>query len=309
MFTPARTPVSNSELLHTNAAMLSRTSLFIVAHVDVHVSRSDRQQTRFKNFEPQGFFVYFAFVLYLALWICYRIVIDPMFRPHVVYSDERPPYPTIIHDASQILRLITAAQMCFYTSLLSLLNVYHRIWWGIIAAVILPWVGSVLSSIFTCSDLNAKFNQGRCGGTSNEVQMVIFCLYFADSVDVLTDLIATMPEPKWVLLWNVLETSMAVIIGSSPAFVVLIRKHLETCNTSYNARGYRNQASGSGEANMNSLHGSPARPRQGSRNPFWDDGHCSHEELAKSDGGALVTTTVHQESVRISRGWSIRQNT
>ena len=46
----------------------------------------------------------------------------------------------------------------------------------------------MLSSIFTCNDLNAKFNQGKCGATPNETQRVIFSLYFAYSVDVLTDL-------------------------------------------------------------------------------------------------------------------------
>lgn len=49
----------------------------------------------------------------------------------------------------------------------------------------------MLSSIFTCNDLNEKFNRGKCGGTPNEAQRVIFSLYFAYAVDVLTDLIGT----------------------------------------------------------------------------------------------------------------------
>ncbi|KAF3043676.1 hypothetical protein E8E12_006132 [Didymella heteroderae] len=264
MSTPAKTPVSKSELLHTNAAMLALTSLFILARIGIHVSRR-------RALELDDFFIYFAFVLYLALWVCYRVVIDPMFRAYAVYSGQSPPYPTMMHDASQMLRLITAAQMCFYASLLgvklSLLtlyrkllkglpSLYYKLWWGIIAIV--SWIGSVLSSVFTCNDLNAKFNQGKCGGTPNEAQRVIFSLYFAYSVDVLTDLMvmilpfhltwnlqmprgqktgifvlfgsgfvcitfatlrviklgvdgtgkATMPEPKWMLLWTVLETSM-----------------------------------------------------------------------------------------------------
>ena len=49
----------------------------------------------------------------------------------------------------------------------------------------------MLSSIFTCNDLNEKFNRGKCGDTPNEAQRVIFSLYFAYVVDVLTDLIGT----------------------------------------------------------------------------------------------------------------------
>ena len=45
---------------------------------------------------------------------------------------------------------------------------------------------------------------------------------------------ATMPELKRMLLWTVLETSMAVVIGCSLAFAVIARKHFETRNTSYN---------------------------------------------------------------------------
>lgn len=145
MSTPAKTPISKSELLHTNAAMLTLTSLFILARIAIHISRR-------RALEIHDFFIYFAFVLYLALWICYRIVIDPMFRAYAVYSGQSPPYPTMMHDASQMLRLIAAAQMCFYTSLLgvklSLLTLYRkllkglpciycRIWWSIVAVVVL----------------------------------------------------------------------------------------------------------------------------------------------------------------------------
>jgi hypothetical protein len=138
-------PVSKAELLHTNAAMLAMTSVFILARIGIQVLRR-------KAFEVQDFFIYFAYFVYLALWICYRIVIDPMFRAYAVYSGESPSYPTMMADASQMLRLITAAQMCFYTSLvgvkLSLLtlyrkllrdlpNIYYKIWWSIVGVCIL----------------------------------------------------------------------------------------------------------------------------------------------------------------------------
>lgn len=50
------------------------------------------------------------------------------------------------------------------------------------------WLGSAFSSIFTCDNLAEKFQQGKCGGTSNEQQRIIFSLYFAYAVDITTDL-------------------------------------------------------------------------------------------------------------------------
>ena len=145
MAPPAPTPITQAELIQTNAAMLALTSLFIFARIGIHIARR-------KSLELHDVFIYSAYVLYLALWICYRIVIGPMFRAYAVYTGERPPYPALMHDASQMLRLITAAQMCFYTVLLcvklSLLTlyrkllkglpiVYERIWWAILAVVVL----------------------------------------------------------------------------------------------------------------------------------------------------------------------------
>jgi hypothetical protein len=59
------------------------------------------------------------------------------------------------------------------------------------------WIGSVFSSIFTCDNLKEKFQKGKCGGTPNEDQRIIFSLYFAYGVDVATDLASTLtPYPS-----------------------------------------------------------------------------------------------------------------
>jgi hypothetical protein len=75
-----------------------------------------------------------------------------MFRVYAVIDRERPPYLTMMEDAALMLRLITSAQMCFYTMLfavkLSLLTlyrkllaglpgVYKKVWWGIVAFCLL----------------------------------------------------------------------------------------------------------------------------------------------------------------------------
>lgn len=105
-----------------------------------------------------------------------------------------------------------------------------------------------------------------------------------------------MPEPKWMLLWTVLETSMAVIIGCSPAFAVIIRKAFQTRNESSRDQGHHTV---SGDVNMTSM-GSVRRPRRASNTSIWEDGNSSQEALAKDDGKISVTTTIHQDVGRFS---------
>jgi hypothetical protein len=105
-----------------------------------------------------------------------------------------------------------------------------------------------------------------------------------------------MPEPKWMLLWTVLETSMAVIIGCSPAFAVIIRKHFQTHNASSRDREHH---TASEDVNMQSM-GSARRPRRVSNTSMWEDGNSSQEALAKDGGKISVTTTIHQDIGRSS---------
>ncbi|CAN9213767.1 unnamed protein product [Alternaria alternata] len=247
--------------------------------------------------------------------------------------------------------------MCFYTLLISvkmslmtlyrkllagLPRVYRKIWWSIVAFCVLAWVGSIVSTLTTCDDLNAEFKEGQCGGTANEDQRVIFSLYFAYSVDVATDLAvmflplrltwnlqmprkqkigifvlfgsgficiafatvrclqvgvdgngkATTPEPKWLMLWTILECSIAIMIACSPAFASFIRKHMDTTKASYNAQGYLKQ--GTDEIRMKSIVSSSGRRNRDAADICWEDTHSSQEELANNAGRIMVKTTVHQ---------------
>ncbi|KAH7396260.1 hypothetical protein BKA66DRAFT_557129 [Pyrenochaeta sp. MPI-SDFR-AT-0127] len=347
-----KTPITRDDLVRTNAAMLILTSIFVLSRAGLHVSKR-------KTIDLPDIFIYFAYSLYVALWSCYISVVPPMFKVYAVLGGEIKPYPTMMQDAAIMLRLITAAQMCFYTLLFSvkmslltlyrkllagLPSLYAKIWWGIVAFCAVSWIGSVFSSIFTCDNLNEKFSKGKCGSTPNENQRIIFSLYFAYSVDVATDLAimflpirltwnlqmpisqkigvfvlfgsgficilfatlrviqigvdgrgkATTPEPKWMLFWTVLECSMAIIIGCSPAFAVLIRKRINTSKKpSYNAQGYIKQ--GTDEVKLKSLNSSNGRLKRDDINMYWEE-HSSQEELAKNAGQILVKTTVHQEN-------------
>lgn len=148
-----KTPITRDELLHTNAAMFVLTSIFIFSRATVHV-------TKRKTVELSDFFIYFAYILYTALWSCYIIVIPPMFKVYAVIGLEIAPYQTMMQDAAMMLRLITAGQMCFYTLLFSvkmslltlywkllagLPSVYRKVWWGIVAFCVLVCIRPILS--------------------------------------------------------------------------------------------------------------------------------------------------------------------
>ncbi|KAH9882528.1 hypothetical protein J1614_000764, partial [Plenodomus biglobosus] len=345
---PPSTPITEDELVYTNAAFLTLTSLFVLARAVLHIWKR-------RSFELPDFFIYLAYALFVSLWSCYFIVTPPMFRVYAVVGGQAKPYATMMEDAAKMLRFITAGQMCFYTLLFSvkmslltfyrkllagLPTIYKKIWFGVMFFCILAWLGSALSSVFTCNDLHEKFSKGRCGGTPNENQRIIFSLYFAYSVDVVTDFAimflpirltwnlqmprkqkvgvfflfgsaliciafatlrvvklgvdghgnATTPEPKWLLLWTVLECSMAILIGCSPAFAILIRKRINTQRSPYNAEGYIKQPTD--EVKLKDISSSGSGPKPTLNDGYWDDTHSSQEELAGNSHKTLMTTNL-----------------
>ncbi|KAH8731846.1 hypothetical protein GQ44DRAFT_603720 [Phaeosphaeriaceae sp. PMI808] len=241
-----KTPITRGELVGTIAAMLALTTIFVFSRVAVQISRR-------KSFELQDFSIYFAYIIYIALWSVYLAVIPPMFRVYAVIGREIPPYKELIQDAAMMLRLLTAGQMCFYSmlfavkiSLLSLYrkllaglpSIYHKIWWGTLVFCVVAWIGSVLSSIFTCNNLKEKFTKGKCAGTANETKRIIFSLYFAYAVDVATNL-AIMFLPirlTWNLQMQQLQ-KIGVFILFGSGFVCIAFATLRVTQLGVDGRG------------------------------------------------------------------------
>lgn len=85
-----------------------------------------------------------------------------MFKVYAVVDYEIPPYRSMMADAALMLRPITAAQMCFYITLLlvkmSLVTLYRKlltglpkrylaIWWAILTFCVIASAWSIDSSI------------------------------------------------------------------------------------------------------------------------------------------------------------------
>jgi hypothetical protein len=123
---------------------------------------------------------------------------------------------------------------------------------------------------------------------------------------------ATTPEPKWMVFWTVLECAMgmfacfansltgmhlltsptAVLIGCSPAFSSLIRKHIKTSKSSYNAHDYHRQDPD--DIRLKNRASCMGRPKHEGPGMYWQDTNSSQEELAKNVGRIVVRTTLHQ---------------
>jgi hypothetical protein len=118
----------------------------------------------------------------------------------------------------------------------------------------------------------------------------------------------TTPEPKWMLLWTVLECSMgtfipfsnlqfasltkhsAIIIGCSPAFAVFIRKRINSSKRSgSHAHAYLKQPTLEDVKLKNIISPKP-RPKRDNMEAYWDETHSSQEELAKNAGHTIIRT-------------------
>jgi hypothetical protein len=127
----------------------------------------------------------------------------------------------------------------------------------------------------------------------------------------------TTPEPKWMLLWTILECSigkhrffylqdtyrngiqlihsLAIIIGCSPAFAIFIRKRInKSKKRSYNAEGYLKQPTNE-DIKLKSILATKSQPKRNNTNVYWEDEYSSQEELAQSVGRIAIGTTLHQE--------------
>ena len=107
---------------------------------------------------------------------------------------------------------------------------------------------------------------------------------------------STSTDPRWMVLWSVMELSVAVIIGCCPAFAALVRSRRDIKRTS--SHGYVKQSGGSSKDGRNvglrlktlvSL-----KSRDNGDDLLYSHGHSSQEQLATSPGGITVTTAPHQ---------------
>lgn len=119
-----------------------------------------------------------------------------------------------------------------------------------------------------------------------------------------TDGGSVQPAPAWLMLWTMLESSIAVIIACSPAFAALYRRAKGTKNSdqrrSYDARGYvRQNCDGLDELRSSvKLETMVVVGGSSNTNEMWHDCRSSQEELTRGSKDIKVTTTFRRADSR-----------
>ncbi|KAF2123531.1 hypothetical protein P153DRAFT_303712 [Dothidotthia symphoricarpi CBS 119687] len=102
-------------------------------------------------------------------------------------------------------------------------------------------------------------------------------------------------EPKWMTLWTILETTVAIIIGCCPAFFALFRGRHNTQTPAYNTQGYikhsgqRSSTHGGDKAiKLKGMMSSESRGGLSGANTLWEGDNNSQEELAPLEAVVVV---------------------
>ncbi|ORX94634.1 hypothetical protein BCR34DRAFT_629167 [Clohesyomyces aquaticus] len=187
----------------------------IVLASSLIVSRVGIQIWKRKRFELQDSLVYFAFIFFLTMSVCYLIIIPKIYKIGKVSVGLIAPWPTIQDDILVYLRLMFVTNTLFWFSLwsvkLSLLclykqlleglpRVYMRLWWAVFTFCLVSLAGCVISYITSCSDFVAAMKAGVCSDTRS-VHGQLASLYTSYAVDVVSDFMIMFLPMK--LVWNV----------------------------------------------------------------------------------------------------------
>lgn len=138
----------------------------------------------------------------------------------------------------------------------------------------------------------------------------IICILFATirvvQIGSKTDGGSTQPDPAWLMLWTMLESSVAIVIACCPAFAALYRTARDIRpRRSYDARGYLKQESnGLDELRSNvKLERMVVAGCASQTDVDWQDGRSGQEELAPGRKDIRVTTTFRRDDSKVGMAY------
>ncbi|KAF2745689.1 hypothetical protein M011DRAFT_426803 [Sporormia fimetaria CBS 119925] len=187
--------------------MIVLPSIFVAARVSIQIWKRQRM-------ELPDYLIYNAFVCFLAMAICYLIVMPTIYGIGRVRSGLMRPGANFQNDRVFFFRMLFVTQNLFWISLwsvkLSLLGlykklmeglpgIYKKLWWAVFAFCIASLIGCIISYFFGCPDFGGMMMRGDCVG-SDSVRSQSASLYYSYAVDVVTDLMIIALPIK--LVWN-----------------------------------------------------------------------------------------------------------
>ncbi|OSS54076.1 hypothetical protein B5807_00083 [Epicoccum nigrum] len=100
--------------------------------------------------------------------------------------------------------------------------------------------------------------------------------------------VPSTPDAKWVQMWAIIETSMAVITSCAPAFAGILQRRFGTRAVSYDSRGFVKRPMND-DIWMKQLENGMGKRSKRDDTVLWTNGQGSQEALA--DPGGLITDT------------------
>ncbi|KOS16604.1 hypothetical protein ESCO_004936 [Escovopsis weberi] len=137
-----------------------------------------------------------------------------LFKTLAVGAGLMAPWPTLMQDASVMLKeyfavsiffwltlwMVKWSLLCTFKKLTNGLPGYTRIWWGILVFSIVVFLGSCISNFTACHSMHAWFTVGECDGPADNRAKLI-SLWFSLASDLTTDLLI-MAVPLRVV-WDI----------------------------------------------------------------------------------------------------------
>ncbi|KAI0579415.1 hypothetical protein TUN199_02070 [Pyrenophora tritici-repentis] len=229
--------MGRGHLDRVNSFMLALTSIVFLARVATRI-------TKHKKFELQDFFCCLSYVCYVAMVVMYFNENGPLYRAESVQRGEIAPYPDIplvlfLSYFSKAVALGTSYIGSSMTTIFVCDSNKAKYGQGVCAkpheqkrAQFSLWFAYAVD---VATDLAVMFLPFRMTWNlrlPRSQKFGIFVLFGSGWICILfatlrvvqvsvKDGVPMIPDPKWLEMWTVIETSMAVMIGCAPAFNAL----------------------------------------------------------------------------------------
>lgn len=129
--------ISEDSLLRTSYAMLTLTTVFVLARIVT------TQLVRPKRWLPQDLFIYFAYVVYLVMTVLYIVVTPTMYRLSAVGEGKLEPYAAIQDESLFMIKIFFCNTLLFWVVLwtvkMSFLMLYRKLMEGLQDVYIKLW--------------------------------------------------------------------------------------------------------------------------------------------------------------------------
>ncbi|KAI4925521.1 hypothetical protein J4E85_007400 [Alternaria conjuncta] len=233
--------MSRRELEGINTAMLTLTSLVFVARIVIRLSKR-------RTFELQDFFCCLSYLFYVAMLVMFFKENDPLYRAERVQRGEAPLYPGLPSPKYNIMwwTILIFCVLSYVGSAMTTIfvcddqkakynygmcakpNEQKRAQFSLWFAYAVDVAGDLVVMFLPFRmTWNLRLPRAQKLGIFVLFGSGWICIVFATLRVVqvsVKDGLPKIPDPKWLQMWTVIETSMAVIIGCAPAFNALRRR-------------------------------------------------------------------------------------